>query len=142
MRKLLNLLVVLAFMAPQGSMASNPAFAQAVQKYKLRQYSAALVDFQTVLRANPRDPTTHYYMALCYQAMNQVALARQQYEWVASSNDATLRGYASSGLAQLQKFPSSYTGAITPSSPSVGVRSGAAPRINGRLKVIEFYTDW
>ena len=123
-------------------MASNPAFDQAVQKYKLRQYSAALVDFQTVLRANPRDAMTHYYMALCYQAMNQVSLAKQQYEWVAGSNDTTLRGYASSGLAQLQKFPSSYMGAITPSSPGVGARSGSAPRINGRLKVIEFYTDW
>lgn len=143
MKKLLQLLLIVALVAPQGSMAGNPAFEQAVQLYKSRQYASALAGFQAVLKTYPRDASTHYYMALCYQGMNQVSLARQQYEWVAASNDPTLRSFASSGLAQLQKFPSTYSGAIAAAPTNLASRiASAAPRVNGRLKVIEFYTDW
>lgn len=144
MKKLLQLMLILTSMAPQGALASNPAFDQAVQNYKARQYTQALVGFQTVLKANPMDTASHYYLALCYQGMNQISLAKQQFEWVAGSKDPQLRAYAASGLAQLQKFPTSRVGTIVAAPTRLASRNGAgaAPHLSGRLKVIEFYTDW
>lgn len=125
--------------------AANPVFDQAVQNYKAKRYSQAIAGFQTFSQANPSDAMSHYYMALCYQGMNQMALAKQQYEWVsANARDPNLRSYAATGLSGLGKIKSTFTpsnsGPVIPASFS---RPGSgAVSIAGRLKVIEFYTEW
>lgn len=141
MNRFLSLFVVLCVLQPLPAGASA-AFDQAVQQYKLRKYSVAIAGFQSELRSNPSNALAHYYMALCYQGTNQIAQARQEYEWVASSNNAQLRGFASTGLANLSKYKTTYTGYSSGSSPAAVTSGGGGPKIVGRLKVIEFYTDW
>ncbi len=135
------LLTVIAI--PCFVFAANAAYDQAIGAYKARNYRGAIQGFQTVLKSNPSDPMAHYYLALCFQGTNQMALARQEYTWVSSCNNAQLRSYAASGLANLSKYPSSYSGSGGHSSFSSNtVAMAGGSRINGRLKVLEFYADW
>jgi tetratricopeptide (TPR) repeat protein len=144
MRKSLTLLIFLSLLAPAGALAGSPAFDAAVQQFKARRYSAAVAGFQAALRANPTDAASHYYMALCYQSMNQMAQARQEYQWVITrGNNAQLRSFATSGISQLGKYQTSYSGYApqTPSGRTVPA-PGVVPHVSGRLKVLEFYADW
>lgn len=127
-----------------AAQASSPVFDRAVQLYKAHQFGPALTTFQAFLKTNPSDAMSHYYMALCYQGTNQMSLSRQQYEWVsAKSPNAQLRSYAAAGLGQLGKYKTTYSGAgPVPTVASAGASSAPAVKISGRLKVIEFYTDW
>lgn len=139
-------ILLLAF--SQGTAAAPSAFEQAVQSYKAGRYSQALAQFQAVSAANPSDALSHYYMALCYQCLSQVASATQHYQWVATySRDPSLRSMAQAGMAQLAQYSArrTYTGA----SPVVdtGRRSARAGRAAVAStapvrQVIEFYTDW
>lgn len=131
-----------ALLIPYFVFAANPAFDQAVAAYKARNYHAAVLGFQNAMKSNPSDPMTHYYLALCYQGSNQIALAKQEYTWVSSCSNAQLRSYAASGLANLSKYPSSVNGSGRTDPRSTVAMAGGAPRISGRLKVLEFYTDW
>jgi Tfp pilus assembly protein PilF len=134
------------FLLAQTSVAeaSSPVFDRAVQMYKAHQFGPALTAFQAFIRTNPSDAMSHYYMALCYQGTNQMSLARQQYEWVSTNSpNAQLRSFAAAGLGQLGKYKTTYAGA----GPAPSVASASTPavptvKISGRLKVIEFYTDW
>ena len=140
MRKSITLVLSLSMLAP-AAFAGSPLYDQAVQQFKARHYSAAVAGFQAALRANPADASSHYYIALCYQSMNQFALARNEYQWVISKgNNPQLRGFASSGISQLGRYQTSYGGSapLMQGGPAVT----GVPRISGRLKVIEFYADW
>lgn len=142
---ILTLTVMLCGSLPVYS--ASPAFDQAVADYKARRYSAALTGFQTIAAKSPTDALSHYYMALCYQGMNQISLAKGQYEWVtANTRDPALLSYAQTGLATLSKFPTSFAGSSTP-APAAGratspIAAGGGPKVTGRLKVLEFSTDW
>ena len=127
-------------------------FAQAVQAYKARQYSRALASFQEVARQVPSDAQTHYYMGLCYQGMNQMSLAKQEYSWVASSsNNAMLRTQSQQALANLGRYQTTRSGSVAAAppapgrpgtAPAAGGRPGGQQRLSGKLKVIEFETNW
>jgi hypothetical protein len=125
------------------SHASSPAFEQAVQQYKARRYSLALAGFQAVLKTNPSDVMCHYYMALCYQSMNQISQSRHEYLWVSScSSDPKLVSFASAGLAQLSKYKTTFGSRAAGVPGGAGTGSADVPKVTGRLKVIEFYADW
>ncbi len=88
----------------RGVFAAPLGFDQAVADYKNQQYSLALSHFQQINRAHPSDVETHYYMALCYQCLSQIAAARQEYSWVYTyAKNQGLRYNAYQALVQLQK---------------------------------------
>lgn len=139
-------ILVLALL--QGAAAAPSAFDQAVQSYKAGRYSQALAQFQAVSAANPADALSHYYMALCYQGLNQVASATQHYQWVATySRDPSLRSMAQAGMAQLAQYSArrTYTGAGPAVHTSQSLSGGGGAVLAGTApvrQVIEFYTDW
>lgn len=156
--------ITLAACIISPAMAAPGAFNQAVANYKARKYLKALQGFQQVAKKYPTDAQTQYYMALCYQGMNQVALAKQHYAWVAqSSRNPALRSQAALALSQLDRYAAvrSYTGSAA-SAPAVEpskaastdadkTKTAAAPtdktkassrplKLTGKLKVIQFHT--
>lgn len=151
---LLSILACLAFEAQ----AATP-YAQAISDFQARKYAQALSGFQNASRSNPSDPLCHYYMALCYQYMNQVGLACKEYQWVASnSRDLKLKAQAQAGLTQLSRYQSqrAQSGSSSTGAKGAGtnsnLRSGSAGPgaqaqasssfARGRLKVLEFSTSW
>lgn len=141
--KIAALLLLSLLLSP--CFAADPGFDQAVNEYKARQYSQSLSHFRALSTKYPADAQTRYYMALCYQATNQISMAKSQYEWVASnSRDPRLQGYAQSALGQLGKYAST-VGSASPQASGVppgAMAMGAPVKVAGRLKVLEFSTDW
>lgn len=140
-----TMLFVIAFCFCLKAVAANPAFDQAVNSYKSGKYSQALSQFETFSKCNPADVMSHYYMALCYQGMNQFALASQQFQWVARySPESRLRQMAQVGLNQLSQAGGRRN--YTPTGYSLVSAKGPAPtRVQGAgsvSKVLEFYTTW
>lgn len=127
---------------------ASPGFDEAVKLFNARQYSPALAKFTELARANPNDGLCHYYMGLCYQSTNQMTQAKSQYEWVAAATkDAGLKAKCQQALSQLQRYQSQrITGSsviASSSSSGPGAQAGrSTTKVSGRLKVIEFYTDW
>lgn len=134
--------------APAAANAAPPGFDDAVKSYNARQFSVALSKFCQVARANPNDVLTHYYMGLCYQQTNQFSMAKAQYEWVqTASRDNGIRNSCAQALAQLGRYQSQKVSGSGPIPSFSGSSGGGAPtgapvRVSGRLRVIEFYTDW
>lgn len=136
--------------------ANTSALDLAIADYKAKHFAVALSKFREIVGKSPTNDSARYYMALCYQGMNQMSLARQQYEWVASNGREPLRSYAQSGLTQISKFPNSYSSASSSVSSVAGTPSltsaarassptrtaALAPKISGKLKVLEFSTTW
>ena len=145
-------LTLMLFTSMDPGLASGAGGPQAegTRLYNQRQYNAALAQFGSAMRSDPNNPLLHYYVALCYQGMNQMSLARQQYEWVASaSRDATLRAQASAALSNLSRYKTSSgsssgmaIGQGGPVIASAGVSHSGGSKLKGRLKVFDFYTDW
>jgi thioredoxin-like negative regulator of GroEL len=151
---LLSLLTSLLASNFQGASAAPPGYAQAQSEFQAKHYAQALNGFQTVSRANPTDANSHYYMALCYQYMNQVAQATKEYQWVATySRDARLKAQAQAGLAQMGRYQSARSTQVASASVGSSSASGGSsasamqsskpsPYSRGKLKVIEFNTTW
>ena len=144
MKKLIAFVLLCLGIASTEAIAAPAGFDDAVRAYSSRQYAAALSRFQQVARTAPSDALTHYYMGLCYQGLNQFSMAKQQYEWVyAVSKDSGLRTSCSQALSQLGRYQSQkITGYAGSSFGSPAGGRSSAVRASGRLKVIEFYTDW
>jgi hypothetical protein len=85
--------------------ADNPALTQAVQDYNGRKYRDALTKLDGLSRTGQAGDKAHYYMALCYQGINQMSTARSEYTWVYQrSKDATLRYNAWQALQSLDRW--------------------------------------
>ena len=149
------LVLLVAVLAPVSfaGASSGVTFQQALGDFQAKRFSQALSKFQTISRENRSDILSHYYIALCYQNMNQVALALPEYQWVATySKDPSLRSKAQAGAAQLARYqstrndssPSSSYSAFDPMGASAALATGKRKSnySSGRLKVIEFYTTW
>jgi outer membrane protein assembly factor BamD (BamD/ComL family) len=104
---------------------SAPAnlYAQAVADYNAGKYGQAATEFETIKAQYPNNALTHYYLALCRQALGHLDKAKQEYQWVSQYGDASLKGLANQGMARL-------SGAKTPA---------AAGKVR---KILEFYADW
>lgn len=143
-------LLLLAFSSlfPAWS-APPPGFREDVAAYNAKQYRQALTYFAQAGQAAPTDPMLHYYMGLTYQGLNQMTLARQQYEWVvACKSNPALSQQASSALQNLSRYQPSRAGSVS-TAPATGTRSpssshssGPVTPISGRLKILYFSTDW
>lgn len=97
-----------------------PSFDEAVAAYNNKQYGQALTILQAISKANPQVDMAHYYMALCYQRMNQMSQAKSQYDWVAEhSSNPTLKDNARTGARSLARYVRAGAGSTnTSKSPS------------------------
>jgi hypothetical protein len=153
--KKLSLLVVicLALSSPAATMAQPSGFSNALRTFNAHQYSAALDQFSAIEKASPSDPAVHYYKGLCYQAMNQMSLAKQQFDWVAAYGTGAWKTNAQTALNNLRKYPKTYQSANTTAPSNAGSRgrnraavattngsSSNDVQFKGRLKILEFST--
>lgn len=98
-----------------------------INLYNQRQYGKALTKFREVLKRNPKDTKTHYYMALCYQGLNQIKMAQSEYMWVYNNggNDKRLQYNAWVALSSIDRWSAhrAYEG----QGNCFAYRSGAPP---------------
>lgn len=90
----------IAFTAIQGAYAA-PNFNQAVADYNAGRYSQAAAQFEAVKAAYPTNGLNRYYLAMCHQALGHLDQARQEYQYVATTNDARLKALAMQGMQKL-----------------------------------------
>lgn len=106
-RSLTWILIIAGFVAfPSAVLAAdNPVLTSAVQDYNQRKYREALTKLDGLSRGGQANDKAHYYMALCYQGINQMATAKSEYMWVYSKGkDATLKYNAWQALKSLDRW--------------------------------------
>lgn len=143
-RHLINAIAAsLVAILPAVSAPAN-SYNQAVADYNAGRYGQAAAAFETIKASYPNNALTHYYLALCRQALGHFDKARQEYEWVSQYGDASLKGLASQGLSRMSgaKTSTSYSGGST-STASASPAAGSRPPANAKVKkILEFYADW
>ena len=89
--------------APAGVAAS---LEQAMKDYQDKKYSVALSSLNELSKQTAqKQDKVHYYKALCYQAQNQMALAKQEYfEVYKTSTDERLKANAYYAMKGLEKW--------------------------------------
>ncbi len=96
---------ILFSMAGPSLAGENPALTQAVQDYNSKKYRDALTKLDGLSRSGKANDKAHYYMALSYQGINQMATAKSEYMWVYSkSADNTLRYKAWQALQSMERW--------------------------------------
>lgn len=119
----LCLSVSLSGLAAHGA---DAGFNQAVATYNAGKYSVALAQLQTVSQKYPSDPLTRYYMALCYQHLNQVGQAQTLYTWVEKyARSPELKAKARAGLDSMNQYSSARThpGSAPPPTPAADAKA-------------------
>lgn len=140
-------IATLTLMPVYGAPAS---FQEAQADYNAGRYAQALSKFEPYAANYPGNALVRYYLGLCHLALNHNSQARQEFQFVASCNDAKLASQARTGLAQLNKLGGVAAASAGPAvaAPAGGASGAAAngtpsPAVKGKLKkVIEFYADW
>ena len=126
----------------KGALAGPGSFQQAVSEYQAGKYSSALEKFKAFTASYPNNAISHYYLALCHQALGHIEQAKQEYQATVQYGDANLKQMGARGLAILggAKTQISYAGTST----AAPTRSNAAPsQAKGKVrKIYEFYADW
>ncbi len=78
---------------------------QAVDLFKAKRYSDAFRLLDSMPHKGDRHDQVHYYMGLCLQYMNQVAPAKEQFQWVYhNSTDQRLRYNAQLAWSNLSYY--------------------------------------
>lgn len=106
-RSLCGILVLFALwaLAAPAFAGDSPVLASAVQDYNQRKYRDALTKLDGLSRGGQANDKAHYYMALCYQGINQMATAKSEYQWVyANGRDATLKYNAWQALKSMDRW--------------------------------------
>lgn len=97
--------LVFAMWSPCARGADSPVLQQAIKDYNSKSYKGALEKLQTLPRTGQGSDKAHYYMALCYQATNQIGPATAEYNTVyRDSKDSTLRYNSAVALQGLQRW--------------------------------------
>lgn len=79
----------------------------AINDYHAHNFGAAIGKLQS---ANQKDPLTHYYLALSYQALSRISDAETEYLWgYRNSKDAALRYKSWQGLQGLARLKPAYS---------------------------------
>lgn len=131
---ILNLAILLASILAVEAAPSSP-LAQAIASYNSGKYSQALGQFQDLSHTEPTNAVVHYYLALCYQHLQQFEASIKEYQWVVTNSPyPALKANAQTGLQQLTHLkPSrSFSGSGLSSNAPYGTRP----------KVLDFYADW
>ena len=147
MRKILALsvmLIALMLAAPLDVSAEEQVtFKQATADYQAGKYQKALISFERFRERNPSNVLVRYYEGLCYQGLNALDKAREEFQYVSDNDSGDLHAKAQAGLKRLQGAH-----AANPARP-VGAsnNSGYPPDANewvqkeGRLWNIIMYVD-
>ncbi len=144
------ILISLAIVAAGGmclpSLAANEAqvYAKAQQDFAARKFTTALEGFQNVARTLPRDPSCHYYLALCYQNLGKVGPANLEYQWLLSnSTNPKLKAQAQQGLNFLAHYkPPAQSASVTSNLATQARVPQTGDFARGKIKIIEFSTKW
>jgi len=138
----LLLSVLIGFPSPVRAGAS---FQQAIAHYNAGKYSQALGEFKQFAAAYPTNAQSHYYMAMCYQSLGNIAGAKQEYALTTQYGDASLNAYAQKALRSLGGTPGnggSVSAAAVPAAVRVTASAPSAAPSSTVTQVLEFYTDW
>lgn len=110
------LMVVVVLVAAGSLLATNsetlasnltnnpPEYDQAISDYKAKKYSAALVQLKKLHETGKCNDMAHYFMALCYQGLNQISCAKSEYLSVSKSKNPSLRLYSERALASIERW--------------------------------------
>lgn len=128
---------------PASNQAGNPAeYDQAVKDYKARKYAAALVNLKKLHETNKCSDMSHYFMALCYQCMNQMSAAYSEYRNVAKSKDPSLKVMADRALLCIDRwnrhrlYQGNGNDFARYSSPNTRLASSSGPRLEKPISEI------
>ena len=132
------------------AVAASADFNKGVELYNSGKYSQSLPLLEAAVRANAYDDSSHYYLALCYQALKQTTLAKAHFEWVAAnSRNPTLRSYAARATAASGASATATNASVSPAQSAkapaeqLAVQTGEAKAKQlGRCKVLMFETSW
>lgn len=118
-------------------------YAQAVADYNAGKYGQAASEFESVKAQYPNNALTHYYLALCRQALGHFEKARQEYEWVSQNGDANLKSLAAQGLTRMSGVKTSVSSGSSTRTASESPAAGSRPPAGAKVrKILEFYADW
>lgn len=139
-----NALASLLIAALPAMSAPANLYAQAVADYNAGKYGQAASEFETIKAQYPNNALTHYYLALCRQALGHFDKARQEYEWVSQNGDASLKGLAAQGMSRMSgvKTSVSSSGGATHTASATQAPSNRPPAGAKVKKILEFYADW
>jgi len=86
-------------------LANSPLFKQALVEFGNKRYGPAEQLFENLDKHGYCCDMVHYYMAQCYDNLNQTEAAQMNYQWVAAySKDATLVNYSIYGYEKLAYY--------------------------------------
>lgn len=136
-----------------GAGAETPQYKQAVSTYLQNNYTKALPMFQALCKSEPKNSNYHYYMALCYQQVDNDSRAAAEYELALSnSNDAAFKEIIQERLDRTKRrLAKANAKAVVPASTASTGAATAAPNPPGSSaekkhgpvrKVIWFSTNW
>jgi tetratricopeptide (TPR) repeat protein len=109
MRKALALLAICS-LSVVPSFAGPPSFKQATSDYQAGKYQVALIEFEKFRESYPTNLQVRYYEALCYQGLNQLDKAREEFQFVIDNDEGRLKASAQAGLKQLDDSHSAANG--------------------------------
>ncbi|HEY9717257.1 MAG TPA: tetratricopeptide repeat protein [Trichormus sp.] len=123
--------------------APSASFKQAVADYTAGKYNQAIGEFKQFTVQYPTNAQSHYYLALCYQAMGDRFEAKEEYTQVTRYTNGALATYAQRALQALGAPTSgnrTITAAATP--PATTAASAQTTSAGAVAQVFDFYTDW
>lgn len=111
--------------AREAAIVRSPYYLKASEAYRKGNYRDAIKNFELCNQTGGSCQWTHYYLGLCYQGINQLAPAYQQFQWVLSyGKDANLRKYSQFASDSLSAYAGSRTyggqGGVDPSNRTGG----------------------
>jgi tetratricopeptide (TPR) repeat protein len=95
-------MALLLLAVAQVALADAPvSFAKATQDYRAGKYQTSLIELEKYRVKYPNNLQVHYYEALCFQGLNQLDRAREEFELVAREDSGDLKSKAEAGLKGL-----------------------------------------
>jgi hypothetical protein len=144
MRKLLaSALLTSLCVAIAPSFAGTPSFKQATSDYQAGKYQVALIEFERFREVYPTNLQVRYYEALCYQGLNQLEKAKENFQFVIDNDGGVLKSRAQAGLNQLEHAGLSGSGSTPGSSPIAAGTIGGFGRAPeaGRIRCVYEFLD-
>ena len=109
-----------------------------IRLYNNSRFDEAARQFASQLQSDASDSLSHYYLALCYQRLNQMNNAVAQYEWVLqNSSDNKMISYARSALSACRSKTASTSFRTSTENTAAGPNESAQRQANGSLALLQ-----
>lgn len=120
--------VVLVFINGFTAEAVNPKYTAGVAAFNAKNFRAAVNAFGDVVRAEPRNVSAVYYLAMSYFSLGQITAAMSYFKWLSENHPATVEGQRAKSLVARLGAQAAVRGETLASHPSgSGGRTAAAP---------------